>query len=128
MAIQPRDEQMAALIENDPGGPVNMLNLLKFKEFAEYEDGSDSTLPGKDAYMRYGAKVAELVTKLGGEFLFFSDTNTLLIGDGDLQWDMVGIVKYPSVAAFIEMTSSSEYQEIHFHRDAGLAHQQLVQC
>ncbi|MFT4826715.1 MAG: hypothetical protein ACJAUG_003180 [Halioglobus sp.] len=128
MAIAPSDEQIAALIEKDQGGPINMLNLLKFKEFAEYPDGSDVQLSGKDAYMRYGRKVAEQVINLGGEFLFMNNANTLVIGDGELQWDMVGLVKYPSVAAFIEMTGSGEFDEIHVHREAGLAHQLLVQC
>ncbi len=49
MPISPRDEQMAALMEKDPGGPINMLNFLKFKEFAEYLDGSDAELTGKKA-------------------------------------------------------------------------------
>jgi uncharacterized protein (DUF1330 family) len=40
---------------------------------------------------------------------------------------MVVIVKYPSVAAFNEMTNSREYEAIHHHREAGLAHQTLVQ-
>ena len=128
MAILPSDEQMAALVKKDPGCPIKMLNLLKFKEFAEYPDGSEADLSGKEAYLRYGAKVAELVGNLGGKFLFGSDANTLVIGEGELQWDMVVIVQYPSVAAFIEMTDSSEYDEIHVHRDAGLAHQLLVQC
>ena len=90
MAITPRDEQMAALIEIDRGGPANMLNLLKFKEFAEYADGSDAKISGKEAYMRYGAKVAVLVEKLGGEMLLGSGANALVIGDGELRWDMVG--------------------------------------
>ena len=60
--------------------------------------------------------------------MFASQTNTLVVGEGELQWDMVVIVKYPSVAAFLEMTDSDEYAAIHVHRDAGLAHQVLVQC
>ena len=128
MAIQPRDEQVAALLENDRGGPINMLNLLKFKEFAEYPDGSDAELSGQEAYMRYGMKVVELIAGLGGEILFSGNANTLVIGDGELQWDMITIVKYPSVAAFMEMTDSAEYEAIHVHRDAGLAHQLLLQC
>jgi hypothetical protein len=40
MVITPRDEPIAALIEKDQSGPINMLNLLKFKEFSEYPDGS----------------------------------------------------------------------------------------
>ncbi len=128
MVILPRDEQVAALLENDHGGPINMLNLLKFKEFAEYPDDSDAELSGQEAYMRYGIKVVELIAGLGGEIVFSGNADTLVIGDGDLQWDMVTIVKYPSVAAFMEMTDSEEYKAVHVHRDAGLAHQLLVQC
>ena len=128
MAILSRDGQTFALIEKDQGDSVNMLNLLKFKLFSQYSDGSEARLSGKDAYMGYGLKVAELVMNLGGEFLFGSDANTLVIGDSNLQWDMVVIVKYPSVAAFNEMTNSREYAVIHRHCEAGLAHQTLVQC
>ena len=128
MAITPCDEQMAALIEIDRGGPINMLNLLKFEEFAEYADDSDAEISGQEAYMRYGAKVVVLVKKLGGEMLFGSDANALVIGDGELRWDMVAVMKYPSVTAFFDMFNSREYDDIHLHRDAGLAHQLLVQC
>ena len=37
-------------------------------------------------------------------------------------------MKYPSVTAFVDMFNSKEYDDIHLHRDAGLAHQLLVQC
>ncbi len=128
MAILPRDEQVAALVENDKGGPINMLNLLKFKDTAEYPDGRDADISGREAYDRYGIAVVEQVAKAGGEIVFAGEAGTLVVGEGDLQWDMVVIVKYPSIAAFIEMTGSDEYDEIHVHRDAGLAHQLLVQC
>jgi len=59
--------------------------------------------------MRYGAKVAEQVMNLGGDVLFMGEANTLVIGDGELSWDMVEILKYPSVAVFIEMTDSAVY-------------------
>ena len=68
------------------------------------------------------------IAALGGEIVFSSNANTLVIGDGELQWDVITIVKYPSITAFMEMTDSAEYEAIHVHRDAGLAHQLLVQC
>lgn len=68
--------------------------------------------------MRYGAKVAEQVMNLGGDVLFMGEANTLVIGDGELSWDMVEILKWPSVAAFIETTNNADYQEIHVHRKA----------
>ncbi len=128
MATQPRKEQIAALLANDKEGPIRMLNLLKFRAFAKYIDGTDAALSGAAAYQRYAAEVVPIIHKTGGEIIFNGQANTLVIGDGELQWDMVSIVQYSSVAAFIAMTSSDEYQKIHIHRDAGLEHQLLVEC
>ena len=128
MATQPRKEQIKALFENDKGGPVRMMNLLKFREFAQYSDGTDTGLSGAEAYQRYAAEVVPIISKTGGEVVFSGQANTLVIGDGELEWDMVSIVEYPSVAAFLAMTSSEDYQKIHVHRDAGLEHQLLVEC
>ena len=105
-----------------------MLNLLKFKEFADYGGGNDADLSGVEAYLRYAVEVTKMINELGGEIVFNGQANTLVIGDGDLAWDLVSIVEYPSVAAFLAMTSSEEYRKIHVHRDAGLEHQLLVQC
>ena len=38
-------------------------------------------------------------------------------------WDVVSIATYPSRQAMVEMIQSEKYQEIHVHRDAGLAGQ-----
>lgn len=130
MVTQPRKEQIKALLENDKGGPIRMLNLLKFKEFADYGDGhkSDTKISGTEAYQRYAVEVIKLIHEAGGEIVFDAQANALVIGDGELEWDSVGIAEYPSVTAFLSMTSSEEYQKIHVHRDAGLEHQLLVQC
>ncbi|HIG60729.1 MAG TPA: DUF1330 domain-containing protein [Gammaproteobacteria bacterium] len=77
---------------------------------------------------RYGVEVTKIINKVGGEIVFSGELSTLVIGDGELQWDMISIVQYPSVATFMSMTTSEEYQKIHFHREAGLEHQLLVQC
>ena len=128
MATQPRKEQIATLLENDKGGPIRMMNLLKFREFAKYSDGTDTGLSGAEAYQRYAAEVVPIISKTGGEVVFSGDTNTLVVGDVELEWDMVSIVEYSSVAAFLGMTSSDEYQKIHVHREAGLEHQLHVEC
>lgn len=129
MAIAPRPEQLEQLAKNVPkDGALLMLNLLKFKEKAEYADGRDSELTGEQAYALYGQGVGPLILKHGGRPVFASKCGTLVIGDGELAWDAVAIVEYPSLEAFGAMTSSEAYQEIHVHRDAGLAHQLLVHC
>lgn len=128
MPITPRPEQMQAILANAPEGPLYMLNLLKFKAKAEYADGRETNLTGEEAYGLYGRAVAEIIGKMGGSIVFAGKMNALLIGDGELAWDNVAIVEYPSLEAFRNMTASAEYQAAHVHREAGLAHQLLINC
>ena len=127
-ATMPRPEQLAEFAKKKPEGSLYMLNLLKFKEKAVYDDGRETDLTGAEAYGIYGAAVTKIIEGFGGNLVFGGQANALVIGDGELEWDSVAIVRYPSFEAFTEMTASPEYQEIHVHRDAGLDHQILVNC
>ena len=40
--LSPNDEQLNGFVEGDVETPIAMVNLLKFKEKAEYEDGRDT--------------------------------------------------------------------------------------
>ena len=129
MPTQPRPEQIAEFAQRAPkSGAVYMLNLLKFKERAEYADGRTSDLTGAEAYGVYGQGVGKLIHDMGGRLVFSGPCNVLVVGDGALPWDAVGIVEYPSLEAFQKMTASPAYQEIHVHREAGLESQLLIHC
>ena len=56
--LSPNDEQLNGFVEGDVETPIAMVNLLKFKEKAEYEDGRDTNLSGAEAYAIYAEKVA----------------------------------------------------------------------
>jgi uncharacterized protein (DUF1330 family) len=109
--VSPNEEQMKGFFEPGSQGPIYMLNLLKFKEKAEYADGRETDLSGAEAYALYGAEVSKILIKLGGG------------GEVEELWDRVAIAMYPNRQAMIEMMQSAEYQAIHHHRDAGLAGQ-----
>ncbi len=126
MPIQPSAEQLKQFIEKIPSGPVTMLNLIKFKEKAVYADGRESNLSGAEAYGLYGIEVGKMIQADGGRTVFAAATNTLVIGEGELEWDMVAIAEYASLESFQKIMSSPEYQEIAAHREAGLAHQMLI--
>lgn len=108
-------------VEND--GPFSMLNLLRFKPFATYADGRDPGLSGRDAYMRYGAGVAQLIQEFGGQISFSADVTGLLLGEVDEMWDMVAIADYPSHAQFMAMMQDPRWLDIEVDREAGLAGQ-----
>ena len=118
--VTPNEEQINGFLENPEIGPISMVNLLKFKDKAVYEDGRDTSLTGEEAYGLYAAEVVNLVEKYGGEFLFAGKVNRLMLGEVEEMWDSVAIAKYPNRKAMFEMTMDPEYQKIHVHRDAGL--------
>ena len=118
--ITPSEEQINGFLEDPNVGPISMVNLLKYKDKADYTDGRDVNLSGKEAYMLYATEVINLITKYGGEFIFAGKVNRLMLGEVDEMWDEIAIAKYPSRKAMFEMTMDPEYQKIHIHRDAGL--------
>jgi len=118
--VHPSKEQMEGFLEPGQEGPIYMVNLLKFRESATYEDGRDSDLTGAQAYAIYGRAVAELVRDLGGSMVFSGTVSRLMLGEVEDLWDQVAIVMYPSRAAMLDMVVSDAYRDIAVHRDAGL--------
>ena len=122
-AVYANKEQMKGFTEGDHSQPISMVNLLKFKEKAEYPDGRETDLTGAEAYAIYGAAVTKLVKKLGGEMVFAGAVERLALGEVEELWDQVAIARYPNRKAMLDMMMSPAYAEISPHRDAGLAGQ-----
>ena len=122
-SIYPNKEQMRGFTEGDHGKPISMVNMLKFKEKAEYSDGRETDLTGAEAYAIYGAAVTKLVKELGGEIVFAGVVERLALGEVEELWDQVAIARYPNRKAMLDMMMSPAYSEISPHRDAGLAGQ-----
>ena len=125
-AVTPTQEQLQNLLDSDFEGPVSMLNLLKFKEHAEYADGRTLELSGAEAYSLYGEKMAPFVISKGGRLVFGGRAEHLMLGEVDELWDTVAIMEYPSKEAFVEIVSAPEVGEFSVHRSAGLAGQLLI--
>ncbi|MBR7618513.1 DUF1330 domain-containing protein [Phenylobacterium sp. 20VBR1] len=122
-AVLPPMAQAMEFFGAPEDGPFVMVNLLKFKPKAEYADGSDAHLTGREAYARYGQEVAKLVQELGGKVRYSGEVTGLMIGEVEDLWDMVALAEYPSLAAFREMAMSPAMHAIEHHRVAGLAGQ-----
>jgi uncharacterized protein (DUF1330 family) len=100
-----------------------MVNLLKFKEKAEYEDGRDTDLTGREAYALYEEGVKKLLQEIGGGIGFEGDVERLALGEVEELWDVVGLAVWPSRGAMFKVMQSPEMQAISVHRSAGLAGQ-----
>ena len=121
--VAPTEEQMKGFLEPGREGPIYMLNLLKFKESAEYADGRETDLSGAEAYAIYGQEVIQHLQKVGGAPMFSAGVERLMLGEVEELWDAAAIAMYPSRKAMLEMISSPEYLASALHREAGLAGQ-----
>ena len=119
-ALTPNDKQMNEFTEGDINTPIYMVNLLKFKKKAVYEDGRKTNLSGEEAYAIYGMEVIEHLKKVGGEPIFSGVVSRLMLGEVEELWDWIAIVKYPSRKAMLEMILNPDYLESEKHRSAGL--------
>lgn len=113
-------ERIAAIQEPGPDGPIYMVNLLKFKDVAEYEDGRATDLTGREAYNLYAIGMKDVLARYGAEIIFAGDVTFLAIGQVEELWDEIGIVRYPNRATLLEMSVSPEWIELSVHRTAGL--------
>lgn len=129
-AVDPLPDQVKAFLANHPDGePVYMLNLLKFKAKATYNDGED--ISGAEAYARYAKAFGEMVASkniAGAKAIFGGKIGSWLIGQGEGEWDAVGIFRYPDAKTMFATVSSEDYRKIHKHRKAGLEGQLLIAC
>lgn len=124
--VNPTAAQLHSLAEQAPDGAIHMLNLLKFRETADYGGRAERPVTGREAYMRYGAEVSKLVDALGGRMIYVGEPKALVIGEVEAMWDLVAIAEYPSAAAFVKMATSPEMAAISHHRTAGLEGQLLI--
>jgi uncharacterized protein (DUF1330 family) len=87
-------------------GPIVMVNLMRFRDRSLDGDGS-----GWDAYLRYSALTVPMIKARGGTLLWTGDAKAVALGrqDGN-QWDYLALVYYPSVADFIDMMTSRDYE------------------
>ncbi len=107
-------------------GPFWALNLMKYRDVADYGDASDAKkISGReadDAYTPTGPLAA-----IGAMIAFAADVESIAVGDGTA-WDRIGIVRYPSRKAFLEMQQREDFKSKHVHKDAGMEFTIVMSC
>ena len=107
--IEIDDRALDTLLAENPGGPVVMLNLLRFRP-----DG------GRESYRRYAEALGPAInTRYGVQVEYLGDGGRALDAEDGQEWDMVLLVRYPSRQAFADMIRDPEYQAVsHFRSEA----------
>jgi uncharacterized protein (DUF1330 family) len=111
-------------------GEVVMLNLIKYKEIADYsqspELAPESPISGEAAYQLYIEQVSPIIHEAGSEVIFMGKGGPYLIGPKEEYWDLVLLVKHQDSQSFLAFAQSEEYQKVADHRTAALEDSRLL--
>ena len=130
--IEPGGDEVQRFLEAaDAEAPIVMINLLRYREQADYSaapaEGLDrSPCTGREAYDRYGQAVFPLVSGVGGRVVWAGSVSHALIAPRDEDWDDAILVEYPTPAAFVGMVTSEAYLAVAPHRTAALLDSRLI--
>ena len=92
---KPNGELIKSMLTTPPeeDGPFYAVNLMKYREHADYADGRSTALSGRQADDQYAP--IDVLTRIGAEIVFIADVEQQTAGD-DIVWDRIGIVRYPT--------------------------------
>lgn len=128
--ISPTNASAMALISRGMDSPVVMLNLLKFRDIADYSHAPDLAperpISGAEAYAIYTRGITPLLVASGGEVLFSGRGGPWFIGPEGEGWDQVLLVRQASVASFLAFAQTPEAQVLGHHRTAALVDSRLL--
>lgn len=125
--IDPSREQFAAFAKSGVSGPVQMLNLLRFRADAAYADGKAPRggMTGPEAYREYAKVSAPFFQAVGGKIVWSGKPVGGVIGPVGEDWDAGFIAEYEGIDKFLAMVGDEGYQAIVFHRQAAIADSRL---
>lgn len=128
--LDPTKDNGREFLQRNISGQVVMLNLLRFKQVADYFESPNlaqtTPISGEAAYQLYIDHTLPLLKKSGGEILFFGKGGAFLIGPITENWDAVLLVRQNSVADFMAFASDQEYLKVVGHRTAALEDSRLL--
>ncbi|MBP0580199.1 DUF1330 domain-containing protein [Labrys sp. LIt4] len=128
--LSPSQEAGRAFVMRGLSGPVTMLNLLRFREVADYSASPDlapaAEISGEEAFRRYIVHTLPFLARSGGELLFLGTGGAFLIGPETERWDQVMLVRQATVQSFLAFADDGDYLAGLGHRTAALADSRLL--
>jgi uncharacterized protein (DUF1330 family) len=109
--------------------PIQMLNLIKFRDLAEYPEGHPNHgkgLTGREAYAIYKQGFQRVVAEDGAAMIWDAPMECVVTGP-EGEWDEAFVMGYPDSASFMKMVKNPEYiADVVPHRTAALADSRLI--
>lgn len=104
-------------------GPIHMVNMLKYRDVADYgDDAGRAPCSGREAYSRaYVPAFSKIAQGEDVSVFWIGHVRALVVPFGDQAWDDIVIVRYASFAALRRVLENPAYEaEAAPHRRAAL--------
>ncbi len=127
--IDPSPANFQAFKDLPRDEPIHMLNLLEYREQAEYPQGHEHAgkgWSGRRAYEEYGKTSGPIFRRVGGTMVWRGAFQTMVTGPDAKRWHEGFIAHYPNAGAFFEMIKDPEYQQAVANRTAALVDSRLM--
>ena len=128
--LEPTQDAGRALFMRGIAGNVVMLNLLRFRDIADYSAHPDiapsTPISGARAFERYMSHTMPFLTSSGGEVLFYGEGGQFLIGPPGERWDRALIVRQHSLDSFMAFARDEAYLHGLGHRTAAVEDSRLL--
>ena len=127
--IDPSRENWEAFKALPRETPISMLNLIKFRELADYppdHPNHGKGLSGREAYAIYGKAFQALVADDGAAMVWQAPLECVVTGPPG-EWDEAFVMGYPDSGTFMAMVKNPRYvAEALPHRTAAVADSRLI--
>jgi len=128
--LEPSEGSARRLFHRGLEGPVMMLNLLRFRDTADYREFPDLAPPqpisGSEAYDRYVRHTLPFLEASGGSVELFGAGGHNFVGPADERWDLVMLIRQRSLNDFLAFASNEDYLAGIGHRTAALEDSRLL--
>ena len=128
--IDATDESAIQLFSRNITGEVVMLNLLRFREVADYSASPDLApeqhISGREAFQRYIDHTLPFLNDSGGGIEFLGEGGKFFVGPQDERWDLVMLIRQDSLNSFIAFATNEAYLAGVGHRTASLEDSRLL--
>ena len=128
--LEPTQEAGRAFIMRQMQGNIVMLNILCFREVADYsatpELAPEMPISGAAAFQKYIDHTLPYLHETGGDIVFLGSGGRFLIGPEAERWDLVMMVRQTSVDSFLAFASHKAYLAGMGHRTAAVEDSRLL--
>lgn len=127
--VDPSREGWQAFKDLPRDRPIHMLNLIKFRELADYPEGHvnhGKGMTGQQAYEVYREGFQRVVANDGAAMIWEAPLDCTVTGPQG-EWDEAFVMGYPNSGLFMAMVKNEEYvRDVLPHRTAAVADSRLI--